>query len=168
MPPSPEDPLALALIADEILACVAGAMGSDAPACRVVLAGPEVPWDNCCEGGGQLTTHIRRVYPSERFPSQSTAEFNCRTLGLVVEVVVTHLRCGSVDCVCCPATELVSEAVHRAGYAILRGLLCCFASWASVTTSRRQAALSEQRFLSGGGCAGSETVVLVALPALCC
>lgn len=169
MPPSGSDPLAFAIYAEEILACVGEALavtgapavtGGPAPDCVAVTAALPA-WDHCCDGG-QLTVDLRRVWTTDRFPNQVITAFKCGVLSLVLEFAVTHLRCANQECVCCPAAELIAEQVLAARLAIIRALVCCFKErdW--------QAAIIQQVGLGPeGGCVGSETILYVGLPCPC-
>jgi hypothetical protein len=171
MPPSPADPLALAIFADELLECVTTALDETgeatgnpgAPECRAVT--PSAPaWDSCCEG--QLTVNLNRIYTAERFPLQLVEAKKCGTMSYVLEYQITHLTCANLDCVCCEAQTAVSDRVMLARYAILRGLQCCFTSWLSLP-NRPPGAFSEQIPLADGDCVGSLTTVLVGLGCNC-
>lgn len=156
----------------DLLACVGEQLAETelgAPAYQAVVPGQQIAWDVCtC---GQLTVHVQRLYPSDRFPTiRQTGPFNRGQCGemTVAEVVVTILRCQPQpdDAGHVPRHEDMDEAGRldfQDRWAVRRGVVCCFQpddpqQPGQVHLLGEQIAVGEQ-----GACAGSELHVFVPL-----
>lgn len=157
-------------MANRLLLCVSerlAATPDGAPARSMVIPGAQVAWDQCqC---GQLTVHTRTAYPSDNFPAQKlTGSFDkCPATWLVVEYVITVLRCVPVqdNRGNPPAPDALHAAAERDlldRHAVRRGVTCCFAD---ENPALRTPRLQQEQLAVGveGQCMGSELHVLVAL-----
>jgi hypothetical protein len=181
-------------VAEAVLACVCAALeetaatvaGQPGCPCRACVVPGQPAWDECgndaCgDGGGQLTVHIARVFPSRTFPAEDRGGQEA-VRGLrgcapppttAMELVVTLLRCApTLDEQGCPPTceELQASAriLHTDMVTIYSALECCIAGTAPTRRGRRYV-LGGQRVLGPqGGCVGVEQRAIVALPPVCC
>jgi hypothetical protein len=157
--------------ANALLLCVSAELAgleAGAPARSLVSPGAEIAWDDCqC---GQLTVHVLRAFPSDKFPIlKLDGPFTrCAPKLTVVEFVVTILRCVPVqdDQGRAPAAAklhaaALTDQLDRA--AVRRGIVCCL----TAEDPRRQLNFLMQEQLaigSEGECMGSEQHVFVGLP----
>lgn len=179
-------PLAVHDIASAVLGCVCHALDETrvdvdgypgCPSCRACVVPGTPAWEDCqdpCsgDGGGQLTVHVARMWPTTQFPEEDREVRGTRGCmpppTTAVELVVTLLRCAPVGTEDgCPPTceelEEVARTVHTDMAVVYSALMCCLPQ----TAGRRG-----RRFVMGqsrtvgpqGGCVGVEQRVIVALP----
>lgn len=158
-------------MAERLLLCVSERLAgvpAGSPARALVAPGSQIAWDECeC---GQLTVHMRTVFPAENFPFQKlTAPFDkCDPAAWsVAEFVITILRCVPVqgDDGNAPTAARLHEAArldHLDRWAVRAGVACCFESEQPALRTPR---LMQEQLAVGaeGMCVGSELHVLVGL-----
>lgn len=137
-----------------------------------VYPGASVPWDSCCEKGGQAWVAMLAGYPTRRFPAQdATSGITRCTDGhtLAVRFEVGVLRCACVDNCDCTKREQNAALVFGDLEAVLAGLSCCFAEESTSACGDLDWRLLNFN-LTGpqGGCVGSRVEIVVNLPAPCC
>ena len=179
-------PLAVHHLAQDVLACVCAALNETAAdvedaagcPCRACVVPGTPSWEDCadpCSGetGGQLTVHVRGMWPSSSFPSEDREVRGLRgclpSAATAVELVVTLLRCAPVGTEdgCppeCIEWEEVARQVHLDATSVFNALMCCLPATAPGRRGRRFV-LGRQRTIGPqGGCVGIEQPVTVALP----
>lgn len=158
-------------MSNRLLQCVSAQLAettAGSPARALVIPGAQVAWDVCeC---GQLTVHLRTMYPSDSFPAQKlSAPFEkCDPAAWsVAEFVVTILRCvpvqdnrGNPPAAAELHAAALTDQIDR--WAVRRGVTCCFEDEDPRAPTPRL--LQEQLAVGAEGrCMGSELHVLVGL-----
>lgn len=130
-----------------------------APAWRAVVPGQTIITEAChC---GQLTVHVPRMFPSDRFPDLlQNPRGNCDPKFTVADMVVTMLRCAPQpdDQGRPPPVDKITEAARRDfddRYAMRKAATCCALGLKLIGD---HLAVGEE-----GVCVGSELHVFVAL-----
>jgi hypothetical protein len=156
-------------LARVLLECACTRLADECPDRRCVVPGQQVSWENCCAGktGGQLTVHVAQVYPSRSFPDPDLRRpANCDAPYLVVEYVVTVLRCSPANGKC-DELEPVAEQTFRDLERVRDAAACCLLDKDPLQTLLRGAytwAFGQQLTLGPEGmCAGSELHLLVGM-----
>lgn len=160
-----------------------GLAGIGRPVCRACIAVPgTIAWDDCaCEcdtgtGQGQLAVTIGALYPSKSFPADASQTPNMDRCGpglLVARVTVEVTRCVSnMDDNGTPPTcaDLLADFVawNQDATAIRNALGCCLRAMRDANVVTTYALGQTIPKGPDGGCVGSETTLLVAIPSCGC
>lgn len=166
-------PGTLAAVGEALLECVSAELAdtaAGAPAHAYLVPGSQVAFDRC-HCGGQLTIHIRSMWPSEVFPAQVLTPLSCAAPFTAVEYVVTVLRCAPTVAPDgkSPPTGAQIEAAAVTDWAdreaVRRGVLCCQLSDPDRRKAQLKMALQEHLGVGAEGqCVGSELHVVVGFP----
>jgi hypothetical protein len=145
------------------------------PVCRSVWhPGATVPWDACGtasgDAEGQAWVAVQRVYPSDRFPTQTADAHRCIPMGYGVELLVGVLRCASVvdDSGRAPSADAVTaDAIKtsRDRQLTLEAITCCLIDDDDPGVYRLGA---WEPLGPNGGCVGGQWRLDVAAPACRC
>lgn len=166
-------------IASQLMACVCAELeaprgeettpGWEGTCC--VRPGGDVPWDSCCEGGGQAWVVLKSGYPTTNFPvgdtTGSTVCGNLTSIAAVFEVGV--LRCVCFDLCDCDTSEDNAAKVFGDMTAVLRGINCCLADTTDDDCGDIGWRMNGFEMLGPkGGCGGSKFDVVVNMNYPCC
>lgn len=166
-------------LARHLLDCVCTQLGATCPDRNCVAPGRAPSFENCCAGatGGQLTVNAVRTYPSKEFPDPSRGQAaNCIDPYWVVQYDIAIMRCTPVtapgDPRAAPTCDQLDEnaqLIMRDMSAVHLALGCCLGNDDDLTsllgTPVHQWLLQGQESIGpDGGCAGSNTTVLVGIP----
>lgn len=142
--------------------------GGVPPKMRTCLMVPgNIAWDSCeC---GQLAQTVQRIYPTTRFPVDSSSEPRrpgCELSSIAVQVLVSITRCvtglGSALPPKIPTcAQLLADALIQQAdaFAVRKAVVCCLTDLRAVTPFRQVTdyVVSGTSFVGPeGGCAGSE------------
>lgn len=125
------------------------------------------PADDCC--AGQLTATVTLLYPyvPGRFPA-AAGQLPQRCLDplpYAATIVVEHLTCEDVDDPDATQQDVDARRVLDAGWAILQAVECLCATWRDEDVDALVA--THAPATGDGGCAGTQTTVVVALDPCC-
>lgn len=153
------------------------------PVCRACLAVPgQIAWDQCdCDcggaGSGQLALTVPNMYPSRTFPIDGSTDGNqdvsCALPWLVFAVTVELTRCvpsitaeGNPP----PCDDLSAAAADwwTDVITVRKALGCCLKAMLANRTIVKFALGGSVAKGPEGGCAGSETSLLVGIPNCVC
>lgn len=145
--------------------------GQDAP-CRVGVTAGEIAWDSCANGG-QLVISVNRVYYSNNFPLELTAETTgqanplCGPAMAVADYSLSLMRCAPVVSGSPPrapsiaALDASAREILEDSYYLRTGLLCCLRDLQQTYT------IVDYRISTAtidgpiGNCVGNEVQILV-------
>jgi hypothetical protein len=165
-------------LAHHLLDCVCERLGSTCPGRSCVAPGRAPSFENCCAGvtGGQLTVNAVRTYPSTTFPDPSRGQrANCISPYWVVQYDIALMRCTPVtsgnkgEAPTCDQLDANAQLVMRDLATVHLAIACCLDDEDDLTTLLgtpvHEWLLQGQELIGpDGGCAGSNTTVLVGIP----
>lgn len=153
-----------------LLACAeAAVIEGERPVSKAFLnPGLTVPFDDCCEGGGQLWVSVAQVYPSRSFPQPDQTAASCNPMFYVAQLRVGIIRCAAtVDSngVFPTGAQMTADALGMtADMALLEtAIRCCWEPPMEKFILERWVPLED-----AGGCVGGEWSVFVTLPSCAC
>lgn len=161
-------------IAADLAQCICQALKAEERAEDVwageccVRPGSQVPWDSCCDDGGQAWVAMQGGFPTVTFPVQDTATStvcgNIVSLALNFEVGVLRCIGNSTDC---DTLENVASKVFGDLKAMINALNCCFES--TDEDDEPGWRLNSIEMLGPqGGCVGSKIIIAVNTEYPCC
>lgn len=157
----------------DLLECADQALTDcDVPAGRVFLApGTTVPWDDCCENGGQLYVRVVEAYPTAgpgaNFPGID-AQQQCGVNLLAAQLAVGVIRCAHTidDDGNPPSVEEVTVDALKTTLdmsILLNAITCCFGPKRKHFKVNNWTPQGVQ-----GGCVGGEWTLFVAISPCAC
>jgi hypothetical protein len=168
------DPMA---IAADLSDCICAALKDEARGTDVwagtccVRPGSSVPWDSCCDDGGQAWVVMTTGYPTTAFPTQNptTPETSCSGLvSLAVNFEIGVLRCVPMDMGDCDTSEESAAKLFGDLQALLLGVNCCFSAAEDEDEGLGWRLNGFEMLGPLGGCGGAKINIVVHTEYPCC
>lgn len=129
-----------------------------------VYPGAFVPFDSCCDGGGQAWVVAPSGGPTTTFPALDINGLtNCRNQTQVVTYEVGVIRCVCTDDCTCTKKEADAQSIFSDLRALLTGIFCCFSDENQEWRLQGWSLIGPE-----GGCGGSRVLLVVEEPLPCC